>query len=63
MDLRELLGRGWTYLPPDRDQMRTIVTAIITAGAPYNARNLLSISVAMRFSRKILLYGVSYVVH
>ena len=48
----------WIELAQDRDRWRTIVNALMILGVPSNARNFLTRSEPVSFSRSTLLRGV-----
>ena len=61
MDLQEV-GCGfmdWIGLTKNRDRWRTLVSAVMNLGVPWNARNFLTSCKPVSFSRRILHHGVS----
>ena len=61
MDLQDV-GCGymdWIELAKDRDRWRTVVSAVMNLGVPWNAGNYLTSCKSVSFSRKTLHHGVS----
>ena len=61
MDLQEV-GCGymdWIGLAQDRDRWRTLVSAVMNLGVPWNTGNFLTSSKTVSFSRRTLHHGVS----
>ena len=61
MDLQEV-GCGymdWIGLAQDRDRLRTLVSAVMNLGVPWNAGNFLTSCKPVCFSRRTLHHGVS----
>ena len=61
MGLQEV-GYGymdWIGLAQDRDRSRTLVSAVMNLGVPWNAGNFLTSCKPVSFSRRTLHHGVS----
>ena len=60
--LKKLLGRAWTVLPPDRDKIRTILTAFINSRVSIQCAEFVEKNRSYEVL-KSLLYAISYVVN